>query len=114
MTIGFRARAAGSLALTIGLVWVFTFGNNWLPIVPLGTGVVLYVAGVFGASEAVSQSRTYAILLLALSGIAALTSVASQISIGFVATDLIGQLLFFASLVWFSREPLARVQSSKK
>lgn len=113
MTIGFRARVTGSLALTVGLVWAFTLGKNWLPIVPLGTGAVLYLVGLFGASDKISQTSGYSLLLIVLSALAAVISIGCQISIGFVATDLVGQLLFLGVLAWFYRETLAVMKSKQ-
>jgi hypothetical protein len=113
MTIGFRARVAGSLAITVGLVWAFTLGKNWLFLAPLGTGAVLYLAGLLGVSDKISQTRGYSLLLLILSAVAALISIGCQVSVGFVATDLVGQLLFLGVLIWFYRETLAVFQSKQ-
>jgi hypothetical protein len=113
MTIGFQARVAGSLALTGGLIWAFILGKNWLPIAPIVSGVVLYFSGIFGASDKISQSKGYSIFLLTISAVSALGSILSQLKVGFVATDMIGQLLFLAVLGWFFRELLAVVQSRR-
>jgi|GEM_PF-4144570 len=113
MTNDFRARLAGSLALTVGLVWAFTLGKNWLPLAPLGTGAVLYLAGLLGVSNKIGQTRGYPILLVVLSAVAALISIGCQISVGFVATDLVGQLLLLGVLIWFYRETLAVLQSKQ-
>jgi hypothetical protein len=113
MTIGFRARVAGSLAITVGLIWTFILGKNWLPVAPIVTGAVLYLAGLFSLSDKISQTRGYSFLLLALSAGGALISIGCQISVGFLATDLVGQILFLGILIWFYRETLAEFQSKQ-
>lgn len=113
MRIDFLSRLTGSVAITIGLFWTFAPNASWLPVIPILSGGLFYLIGIFGSSPRFRETRGYPLVLIALAGITVLIGLIGLMGEGFSTTDVVGQTLVTCLFGWFCRTTLPVLRSPR-